>query len=113
MAFDELLADKVREALVNQENVSEKKMFQGLCFMVNEKMCICIREKELLCRIAPEKAETELEKGHSRQMMHNGKPMKGYIFVDETGYSGHKEFQYLVRLCLDFNKDAEASKRKK
>lgn len=113
MAFDELLANKVREALVNQEDVVEKKMFQGLCFMVNDKMCICVRDQELMCRIDPEKVEKELEKGNSREMVHNGKAMKGYIFVDENGYNNHKNFKRLIDLCLEFNKVAKASKKKK
>ncbi len=113
MAFDELLADKVREALINQNDLSEKKMFQGLCFMVNDKMCVCVRDNELMCRINPEKVESELEKGNCREMIHNGKAMKGYIFVNETGYKNHRDFKRLIDLCLEFNKVAKASKKKK
>ncbi|WP_295230575.1 TfoX/Sxy family protein [uncultured Chryseobacterium sp.] len=113
MAFDEQLADRVREALVKQKNVTEKSMFQGLCFMVDDKMCICVRDLELMCRIAPDKAEAELEKGNCRPMIHNGKTMKGYIFVDEEDYKKPKDFKRLIDLCLDFNTVAKASKRKK
>ncbi len=88
-------------------------MFQGLCFMVNDKMCICVRDKELMCRIDPEKVELELEKGNSREMIHNGKMMKGYIFVDEGGYRNPKDFKRLIDLCLEFNKMAKATKKKK
>ena len=54
MAFSEQLANKVREVLINQKDITEKEMFQGLCFMVNGKMCVCVRDQELMCRIAPE-----------------------------------------------------------
>jgi len=113
MDFDESLADRIREALVNQKNVTEKSMFQGLCFMVDDKMCVCIRDLELMCRIAPEQAEAELEKGNCRPMIHNGKTIKGYIFVDEEGYKNPKDFKRLIDLCLDFNKVAKTSKKKK
>ncbi len=113
MAFDDLLANRVREALVHHKNLSEKKMFQGLCFLIDEKMCICFRRNELMCSIDPEKVESELEKGNSRQMMHNGNAMKGYIFVDEYGYSNPQDFKRLIELCLAFNKTAKSSKRKK
>lgn len=113
MAFDELLANKIREALVNQANVTEKKMFQGLCFMVNDKMCICVRGQELICRIAPEKVESELEKGNCREMIHNRRVMKGYIFVDENGYRNPQDFNRLIDLCLQFNKIAKATRKKK
>jgi hypothetical protein len=103
MALDELLAGKVREALINQKDVSEKKMFQGLCFMVDDKMpafgglrrarCICVRDKELMCRIDPEKVESELEKGNCRQMVHNGKAMKGYIFCRRKRLQESERFQ--------------------
>ena len=113
MAFSEQLANKVREVLINQKDITEKEMFQGLCFMVNGKMCVCVRDQELMCRIAPEKAENELEKGNCRPMIHNGNTMKGYIFVDENGYRNSNDFKRLIDLCLDFNKIAKASKRKK
>ncbi len=113
MAFDELLADKVREALMNQKDLSEKRMFQGLCFMVNDKMCVCVRDRELMCRIDAEKVENELEKGNCREMVHNEKVMKGYIFVDESGYKKQKDFDHLIDLCLEFNKIAKASKKRK
>jgi hypothetical protein len=123
MAFDELLAGKVREALINQKDMSEKKMFQGLCFMVDDKMpafgglrrarCVCVRDKELMCRIDPKKVESELDKANCRQMVHNGKAMKGYIFVEESGYKNQKDFKRLIDLCLAFNKVAKSSKKKK
>jgi hypothetical protein len=45
MGFDQKLADRVREALIVQKDVDleEKTMFQGMCFMVNGKMCVCVR----------------------------------------------------------------------
>ena len=70
MAYDELLTNRVREALSQQPIVGEIKMFQGICFMVDDKMCICIREDGLLCRIGKEQAAIELEKGDCRQMRH-------------------------------------------
>ena len=113
MAYDEQLVDKVREALINQKNVTEKKMFQGHCFLVEGKMCVCVRNKELLCRIAPNNVDNEIENGNCRPMVHKGKTIKGYIFVDENGYKNHKDFQRLIGLCLDFNKVAKSSKTKK
>jgi hypothetical protein len=42
-----------------------------------------------------------------------GRPMKGYVMVDETGMRSKKDFDYFVGLCLSFNKIAKASKKKK
>lgn len=113
MAYNENLANRIREALSNKENVEEKKMFQGICFMVNDKMCICVRDDEMMCRIAPDRIEAELEKGNCREMRHNGKTIKGYVFVNEVGYKNKKDFDNWIELCLEYNKIAKASKRKK
>jgi len=113
MALDTLLVDRTREALASQtENVVEKKMFGGICFMVNDKMCVGVREKELMCRMDPEDAEIELEKGNCRIMVHGKKPIRGYIFVEEIGYRNPRDFQRLIDLCIDFNRIARSTKRK-
>lgn len=113
MSYNENLVSRIRESLFNEQNVEEKKMFQGLCFMVNDKMCICVRNDEIMCRIDPDKIEAELERGNCREMIHNGKIIKGYIFVSEDGYKSKKDFYYWITLCLEFNKKAKASKSKK
>ena len=107
-----LLADRIREALAGQKKLEEKAMFRGICFMVNEKMCICVNQDELMCRVGPEEYETALEKNGVRPMIHNGKTMKGFVFVSEEGYKGKNNFDYWVNTSLAFNKDAKASKKK-
>ena len=67
MAYDERLADRLREALAERPDVAERKMFQGMCFMVNGKMCICVRDNELMCRIDPEVYLHVLEKKSADQ----------------------------------------------
>ena len=113
MPYNEKLADRIREALVDARKVEEKKMFRGVCFMVNKKMCVCVGENEVMCRIDPEKYEEALEKNGCRPMMRNNKPIKGYVYVDEQGYQNKKDFHYWIGLCLEFNKKAKASKKVK
>lgn len=111
MAYDDDLVVKVREALIDQPQIEEKKMFGGMCFMVNGKMCICVRDDNLLCRIGPENMDSELEKGNCREMIHGGRTMKGFIFVDQYGYKNRKDFMRLVQLCINYNPIAPASKK--
>lgn len=115
MAYNEQLVNKVREELAELPLplVEEKNMFQGLCFMVDEKMCICIRNNTLLCRIGEEQAATELEKDHCRQMINNGRAMKDYVYVDDADTLTPRVLNYWINLCLDFNKEAKPAKRKK
>jgi hypothetical protein len=66
-----------------------------------------------MCRIDPALQETVLEKNGCRIMDFTGRPMKGYVMVDDTGMKTNKEFEYWINLCLEFNKKAKASKKKK
>ncbi len=113
MAYNEQLNNKIREALAHFTNVEEKYMFGGVCYMLNGKMCIGVVADEMMCRIGPDAYETALEKIGCREMIFTGKPMKGYVFVDESGFKTKKQFDYWINLCVAFNKHAKASVKKK
>jgi TfoX/Sxy family transcriptional regulator of competence genes len=113
MRYDQKLADRIREALIGQADVEEKTMFQGMCFMVNGKMCICVRDDEMMCRIGPEKYGAALEMSGCRPMIHGGRVMKGFVFVSSEGYKDKKDFDRWIVLSLEFNKVAKASKRRR
>jgi len=76
MAYDEKLADRIREILVDQPVVEEKQMMGGVTFMVNNKMCVGIVKDEMMARIDPEQYDDALEKHGCRPMDFTGKPMK-------------------------------------
>jgi len=113
MAYNENLANRIRESLVSVPDVQEKEMMGGLCFMVDGKMCIGIIKDEMMCRIDPDMQETALERTGCRIMDFTGRPMKGYIMVDDTGMKSIKDFTYWIDLCLAFNPKAKSSKKKK
>jgi len=113
MGYNEKLAIRIREALSHQNNVEEKKLMSGLTFMVNGKMCVCAVENELMCRIDPAIQEAALEKKGCRAMVMKGKPLKGYVFIEEEGIRNKKDFDYWINLSLDFNDRAKASKKPK
>jgi TfoX/Sxy family transcriptional regulator of competence genes len=111
MAYNEKLADRIRESLVDVPGVEEKFMFGGVCFMVNGKMCIGVVKDEMMCRIDPALNEEVLEMRGCRPMDFTGKPMKGYVFIDEEGMKTKKAFDHWVELCLEFNSRAKAAKK--
>jgi TfoX/Sxy family transcriptional regulator of competence genes len=113
MAYNERLANRIREALQDLPIIEEKEMFGGLTFMVNEKMCVGIIKEEMMCRIDPNFHETAVEMEGCRSMDFTKRPMKGYVLIDETGMKAQKEFDYWINLCLDFNSKAKSSKKKK
>jgi TfoX/Sxy family transcriptional regulator of competence genes len=114
MAYDEKLADRVREIIAeSHKNIEEKKMFGGLCFMVNDKMCVGVEKERLMLRIDPEKYGDAIEKEGCSPMDFTGRPMKGYVFVDTDVVRTKKQLHYWINLALEYNKIAKASKKKK
>lgn len=112
MAYNEKIADRIREALINYE-VEEKRMFGGLCFMVDGKMCMGVNADEIMCRIDPEAEDEAMKRHGARPMDFTGRPMKGYVFVHEDVLKKKSELDYWINLCLDYNPKAKASKKKK
>ena len=82
MAYNEKLADRTRALIaITHKNVTEKKMFGGLCFMVNDKMCIGVEKDRLMVRLDPEKYEEVIEKDGCLPMDFTGKVMKASCTV--------------------------------
>lgn len=113
MAYNSKLADRIREYIVNLPTVEEKEMMGGLVFMVDGKMCIGIIKDEMMCRIDPEFHNTAIEKTGCRTMDFTKRPMKGYVLVDSSGMKTNQEFDYWMKLALEFNIKAKSSKKKK
>jgi len=113
MAYNEKIADRIREALVDFPKVDEKKMFGGVCFMVNDKMCVGVIKEDLMCRIGHDKEEEAFGKVGCRPMDFTSRPMRGYVYVSEEGIRTKKSFDYWINLCLDFNFEAKAAKKPK
>jgi TfoX/Sxy family transcriptional regulator of competence genes len=113
MAYDISLADRVREEMADLTSIEEKEMMGGLVFMYNGKMCVGIIKDELMCRIDPAAHEEAVEKTGCRTMDFTKKPMRGYIFIDETGMKTRKELQSWIQMATDFNKNAKATKKTK
>jgi TfoX/Sxy family transcriptional regulator of competence genes len=112
MAFDEKLADRSREIISETHKISEeKKMFGGLCFMVNDKMCIGVEKDRLMIRLDPAKYEKVMEKEGCKPMDFTGKVMKGFVFVDIDALNTRKKLKYWIDLALEYNKIAKASKK--
>lgn len=114
MAYDEKLADRSREIIADtHKNIEEKQMFGGLCFMIDDKMCVGVEQERLMLRINPQQYDELLEKDGCRPMDFTGEPMKGYVFVDKNVLQTKKQLHFWVNLALEYNKIAKPSKKKK
>ena len=111
--YNEQLTNRVREALVNVPNVEEKKMFRGVAFMVNDKMCITVGDDEIMCRIDPAVHEEAIQRKGCSTMIMKGREYIGYVLVGPEGMRTEADFQHWVKLSLDFNDRAKSSKKKK
>lgn len=115
MSFNTTIANRIREHLLefNDLKVEEKKMFRGLTFMVNDKMCISVSGENLMCRFDPNLHEEVAEKRGYQPMIMRGKELKGYCYVQPIGFQKEKDLKYWVKICVEFNEKARSSKRKK
>ncbi len=102
MVFDENLASRVRLALADEEGISEKKMFGGLAFLLNGKMCCGITKDDLMVRVGPAGYKDALQKPHVRPMDFTGKPMKGFVYVRPAGCKSDKGLAQWVQVGLDY-----------
>lgn len=114
MAYNEKLANRTREIIaLTHKNVEEKRMFGGLCFMVNDKMCVGVEKERLMVRLNPYLFNEVMEKEGCKPMNFTGRIMKGYVFVDIESLNTKKKLEYWVKLALEYNKIAKAYKKKK
>ena len=113
MAYNEQLANRIRERLYSLPSVEEKQMMGGIAFMVNDKMCVGIIKDEMMCRIDHGFHEKAVEIQGCRTMDFTKRPMTGYVLIDDSGMRSKKDFDYWINLALSYNEFAKSSKRKK
>ena len=114
MAYDLQLAGKVRAYLAQTPNlqIEEKKMFAGLAFMINGKMCINISGNRLMIRFDPALTHELQHKTGYQPMVMKGKVYKGYCYVEPAGFKNKKDFAFWLNQGLAFNDVAKSSKKK-
>jgi len=88
MAYDQDLADRVRAVIPRGADVTERKMFGGLAFLLDGHMFAGIVGNELMVRLGYQAAQQALERDHVREMDFTGRPAKNMIFVEPAGLRG-------------------------
>ena len=112
MAFDEKLALRVKSALSDERNVSERKMFGGIAFMVKGSMCVGVLNDDLVVRVAADEWERALGSPHARPMDFTGKPMKGFLYVAPGGTKTSSSLKKWIDVGLSFVATAPAKTKK-
>lgn len=101
MAYDLVLADRLREA-VKELPVTEKKMFGGVAFLLNGNMLVGVHGDNLIARVGPVNDKTSLSKPHTKPFDMTGHPMSGWVEVLPAGCKSDQDLKTWVRNSLEF-----------
>ena len=101
MAFDEALAERVRAEFARKRNVTEKKMFGGIGWLLNGNICVGIWKQSLVARLGDE-SDAALRDPNVRAFDITGKPMKGWVMVEPAGVASDEELGDWVGRCVAF-----------
>ena len=98
MAYDEDLANRIRELVANEEAVTEKKMFGGLAFLINGNMSVSASgQGGLLLRVGPEETDKLTEKPHAEPFVMRGRAMQGWLRVEPEGLKTKRQLEPWVK----------------
>jgi TfoX/Sxy family transcriptional regulator of competence genes len=112
MAYNERLAERVRAALASRRGVAERRMFGGLAFLLEGKMCVGVLGDELVVRCGAERYAKSLRSKHAREMDFTGRPMTGMVYVAPSGTRG-TALERWIELGMAGAAASPASKRRK
>lgn len=113
MAFDNYLQERI-ELILNEKRIPfvAKKMMGGLCFMVDDKMCIGIIKNDLMARVGSDSYEELRNLKGARPMDFTKRPMIGYLFVSPEGIDFDRDLEFWIDKALEFNPMAKSSKKR-
>ena len=102
MAYNEDTALRIRELLAGELEVSEKKMFGGLSFMVSGNMACGVLKDDLVVRVGPDAHNDAMTRPHTRPMDFTGRPTKGMVYVGPAGFESPEDLKSWVDSGLRF-----------
>ncbi len=111
MAYNEQLAGRIRAIVGEGPNLTERKMFGGIAFMLNGNMFCGITRDDLMARIAPEDFEGALSRPAARPMDFTGRPMKGMVYVGPQGCATDEQLRGWVEQTLNFARTLPAKRK--
>ncbi|MBI4173137.1 MAG: TfoX/Sxy family protein [Candidatus Aenigmarchaeota archaeon] len=110
MAYDNELAERIRETLKGRKAVTEKEMFGGIAFLLDGKMFCGVQKGDFMARVGKERHAEAIAKPHARPMDFTGRPMAGFVYVRPEGVKG-KGLEQWVGLCLEYVSTLKGGKK--
>ena len=103
MAYDEDLADRIRELIAGEPDVTEMRMFGGLAFLVGGNMSVAASgQGGLMVRVDPDETDALLDRPHTRPFEMRGRPMQGWLRVDDEGVKTKRQLEAWVQRGLAY-----------
>jgi TfoX/Sxy family transcriptional regulator of competence genes len=102
VAYDEELAERVRGEFALRENLTERKMFGGIAFMLGGNMACGVLRDDLIVRVGPDEYERALAQKHTREFDFTGRPSKGIVVVSAEGVATDEALSEWVEAGADF-----------
>lgn len=102
MSFNEDIYLKIEEIIKFWDNTQSKKMFGGICNLLNGNMFCGVYKDFLILRLGKDKADELLTHDHFYPFDITGKPMKGWVMVDMDGFETNEKLLELLQLAKDF-----------
>ncbi|MES2588795.1 MAG: TfoX/Sxy family protein [Bacteroidota bacterium] len=113
MAYDENFALRISQKLAKL-NIPfvEKKMFGGIAFMIDDKMCVGVSKQQMMLRVLDEDYDTLIEENYVYPMQFTGKTMRGFLFIDQEAFRDEKEFERFILFGLEFGEKGVVKSKK-
>jgi TfoX/Sxy family transcriptional regulator of competence genes len=108
VAFDEVLANRIRDLLSGTEGLAEKRMFGGIAFLLSGNMCCGVRGDDVILRVDPDSAEDALREPHVRIFDMTGRPMKGWLLVGSDAVASDEQLRSWIGMGVDFARSLPA-----
>jgi TfoX/Sxy family transcriptional regulator of competence genes len=102
MAFDETLAQRIRDALARKKNIEERKMFGGIGFLLHGNMLVGVWKNSLIVRVGPDGYDDALLEAHVKEFDITGKPMKGWVLIEPEGIDDDESLKAWIQQAVKF-----------
>jgi TfoX/Sxy family transcriptional regulator of competence genes len=112
MAYDEQLATRVRRLLGQRPDVTERRMFGGLSFLRDGRMCAGVVGQDLVVRIVDEEMPSALRRPHVRPMDFTGRPMRGFVYVGPRAITAEAALREWINKGLAFTRSETTTRRR-
>ena len=112
MAYDEDLANRIRELIAAEDGLTEKKMFGGLAFLIDGNMSVGVSgQGGLMVRVDPDETQALAAKPHARPFEMRGREMRGWLRVDDEGLHTKRQLEPWVRRGVAYARSLPAKGR--